>query len=101
MPSACPWDAYVLSYCSEERNDPPGKPVALRRGSFAAIPCSEERNDPPGKPVAFKMASRLSSVARNVTIHRASRWHSRGSFAAVPCSEERNDPPGKPVAFKR
>ena len=54
MPPACPVDTYVLSYCSEERNDPPGKPVA------------------------FKAASMLFDVARNVTIHRASRWHSSG-----------------------
>ena len=53
MPPACPVDTYVLSYCSKERNDPPGKPVA------------------------FKVASMLSLVARNVTIHRASRWHSK------------------------
>ena len=30
MPPACPVDTYVLSYRSEERNDPPGKPVAFR-----------------------------------------------------------------------
>ena len=52
MPPACPVDTYVLSYCSEERNDPPGKPVA------------------------FDVDWLLSGVARSVTIHRASRWHS-------------------------
>ena len=120
MPPACPVDTYDLSYRSEERNDPPGKPVAF--SSFDAVPCSDERNDPPGKPVAFQAASTQSPVATNVTIHRASRWHSgastqspvarnvtihrasrwhSGSFDAVPCSEERNDPPGKPVAFRQ
>ena len=49
---ACPVDTYVLSYCSEERNDPPGKPVAFKA---ASVPSGVARsNDPPGKPVAFK-----------------------------------------------
>ena len=53
MPPACPVEVlYVLSYRSEERNDPPGKPVAFR-ADFEAVRCSEERNDPPGKPVAL------------------------------------------------
>ena len=42
---------------------------------------------------------RSGSVARNVTIHRASRWHS-ATFGVRLCSKERNDPPDKPVAFR-
>ena len=37
MPPACPVDTYVLSYCSEERNDPPGQPVAFK-ADFDAVP---------------------------------------------------------------
>ena len=52
---------------------------------------------PPACPVDDLRSS--ATVARNVTIHRASRWHSR-RLRCHPCSKERNDPPGKPVAFK-
>ena len=51
---------------------------------------------PPAGPVDTSFSA---TVARNVTIHRASRWHSRWRRGG-PCSEERNDPPGQPVAFK-
>ena len=72
MPPACPVD--LTSYCSEERNDTRASRGIRRR--LAAVRCSEERNDPPGKPVAFDVDWLLSGVARSVTIHRASRWHS-------------------------
>jgi hypothetical protein len=38
------------------------------------------------------------TTATNVTIHRASRWHSAAGVSAV-FSGERNRPPGKPVAY--
>ena len=71
---ACPADL-TFSLRSGERNDP--RASRGIQGSFDRRPCSEERNDPPGKPVAFKAASMLPAVARNVTIHRTSRWHSK------------------------
>ena len=49
-----------------------------------ASACSKERNDPPGKPVAFGSAWLDCSVARSVTIHRASRWHSDRTAVCLP-----------------
>ena len=37
MPPACPVDTYALSYCSKERNDPPGKPVAFNSTLISEI----------------------------------------------------------------
>ena len=41
----------------------------------------------------------LATVAENVSIHRASRWHYWSLRVSV-CSNERNDPSGKPRAFE-
>jgi hypothetical protein len=92
MPQACPGDRYARRYqgtdpssprChrlarwsftlpardqrtpSQERNDPPGKPVAFGSGCGRSL-CSGKRNDPAGKPVAFSDLARLVKHPRAV-----------------------------------
>ena len=88
-------DAYPSPTLMQGTNDPPeircsrsfdapfSRNVTLHgqaggiQGGFDAVPCSKERNDPPDKPVVFMAASMLSGGARNETIHRISRGHSK------------------------
>ena len=58
---------YVLSYCSEERNDPPGS-------RWHSI-CSEERNDPPGEPVAFDLCCESRGAHSLCELQRVCRFY--------------------------
>ena len=62
--------------------------------------CSEEPNDPPGKPAGFGGRDGLGvGVAESLTIHRAIRWDLEEKWLGRGGSGEPNDPPGNPVGF--
>ena len=62
MPSACPRDRYAHCYIPITQR--PLMPPACPVDTYVLSYCSQERNDPPGKPVAFQIASQLFDIAR-------------------------------------
>ena len=108
MPPACPVDRYARRYSGAALAAPnatglPGGSLrsSLHNGrpnsSFFSISERQRRRRGMAKR---KSSMGESGVARNLTIHRASRWDFRGGAEPSRCSEEPNDPPGKPVGFR-
>ena len=79
MPRACPVDGYAGRYTPRPRAKPnaAGLPGGSLRSSLGAYPVSsKEREPPPDKPAASRRGGADRCVAASVNIPRSSRWHS-------------------------